>query len=199
MSEEFESRSFMIIGLGNPGRKFREDRHNIGFMVLDRFSKKVGESFSKVKFDALLTKVSYKGEKLYLAKPQVYMNNSGSSVAQLKRYYRIPNTNFLVIYDDLDLPLGYLRLRPQGGSGGHNGMMSIINQLGFQDFPRMRLGIGRPPGKMEPAAYVLQAFSEEDNPLVDIVLNRAVECVETFISEGLECAMNRFNVRNGEK
>jgi PTH1 family peptidyl-tRNA hydrolase len=196
MNESVEKKTFLIVGLGNPGRQFRYDRHNIGFMALNKLSEKYGEAFSRVQFDALLTDVRINNDKVFLSKPQTFMNNSGTPVAQLMRYYRIPIENLLVVFDDLDLPLGYLRLRPQGGSGGHRGVQSIIDHIGSQDFPRMRLGIGRPPGIMDPSAFVLQSFSEEEDPIVEILLNRAAECIETFHSEGIDSAMNRFNVKD---
>ncbi|MEE9508653.1 MAG: aminoacyl-tRNA hydrolase [Anaerolineales bacterium] len=196
MNESVEKKTFLIVGLGNPGRQFRYDRHNIGFMALNKLSEKYGEAFSRVQFDALLTDVRINNDKVFLSKPQTFMNNSGTPVAQLMRYYRIPIENLLVVFDDLDLPLGYLRLRPQGGSGGHRGVQSIIDRIGSQDFPRMRLGIGRPPGIMDPSAFVLQSFSEEEGLIVEILLNRAAECIETFHSEGIDSAMNRFNVKD---
>lgn len=197
MNEHIESQTYLIVGLGNPGRRYRNDRHNIGFMVMNQLAEKYGEAFGKVQFDALVTIFRLDGEKVLLVKPQTFMNNSGTSVAQLKRYYRILSTNILIIFDDLDLPVGYLRVRPQGGSGGHQGMQSIIKNIGSQEFPRMRLGIGRPPGKMDPSTYVLQSFTEEESLTVEIQLNRAVECIETFLSDGIETAMNHFNVKNG--
>ena len=196
MNESVEKKTFLIVGLGNPGRKFRYDRHNIGFMALNKLSEKYGEAYSRVQFDALLTDVRINNDKVFLSKPQTFMNNSGTPVAQLMRYYRIPIENLLVVFDDLDLPLGYLRLRPQGGSGGHRGVQSIIDRIGSQDFPRMRLGIGRPPGIMDPSAFVLQSFSEKEGLIVEILLNRAAECIETFHSEGIDSAMNRFNVKD---
>jgi PTH1 family peptidyl-tRNA hydrolase len=193
MNEKNTSQIYLIAGLGNPGRRFRTDRHNIGFMVMDKLAEKYGSAFGRAQFDALITNFRNDEGKVFLVKPQTFMNNSGTSVAPLKRYYRVLNTNMLIIFDDLDLPVGYLRVRPQGGSGGHQGMKSIINRIGTTKFPRMRLGIGRPPGRMDPSKYVLQSFTEEESPTVEIQVNRAVDCVEAFLTDGIEAAMNRFN------
>jgi len=188
---------FLIVGLGNPGRKFRDDRHNIGFMVLDLLLKRVDLTFSRSQQNALLADGKIAGHKVYFAKPQTFMNNAGRSIAPLVRYYRIPFEHLLIIFDDLDLPIGTLRIRPQGGSGGHRGMQSIIQQIDTENFPRMRLGIGRPPGQMDPADYVLQSFTKDELDVVNITLEYAVEGIEVFIREGIEIAMTRFN-KNGQ-
>ena len=133
---------FLFVGLGNPDPKHKNNRHNIGFKVLDRVSKSLGLSFSRKQQKALATDGQIGGHKIIFAKPQTYMNNVGKAVVPLMRYYRIPIDHLLVIFDDLDLPLGSIRIRPQGGSGGHRGMRSIIQELGEETFPRMRLGIG---------------------------------------------------------
>jgi PTH1 family peptidyl-tRNA hydrolase len=184
---------FIIAGLGNPGRKFEHNRHNIGFMLLNRLSNKLTESFSKVEAKALVCKANYQGERIILVKPQTYMNNSGMSVSSLVRFYQVSLENLLVTYDDVDLPFGVLRLRPSGGSGGQNGMQSIIERLGTEDFPRMRIGTGRPPGRMDAADYVLQDFTAQETELLNDILDRGVEAVLTFISSGLDMAMNAFN------
>lgn len=184
---------FLIVGLGNPGRKYQQNRHNIGFMLVDRLAEAASVDLSRLRSKALFGKGQFGGETVMLAKPQTYMNNSGDSVNQLIRFYKIPLPHLLVVYDELDLPLGSLRLRPKGGAGGHNGMKSIIQYLGT-DFPRLRLGIGRPPGQMDPAAYVLRDFTKEELVLVDQLLGRAQEAVESFIKSGVELAMTRHNV-----
>ena len=131
-------------------------------------------------------------QNVIIAKPQTYMNSSGDAVGPLARYYKVPPENVLVIYDELDLPFGTIRLREKGGAGGHNGMKSIINHLG-QDFPRVRLGIGRPPGQMPVPAYVLQDFGKDDLPLLDDVLAEAIRAIETYLREGIQLAMSRHN------
>jgi PTH1 family peptidyl-tRNA hydrolase len=183
---------FLIVGLGNPGGKYRNNRHNIGFMAVERFAQEFSFSLERVQQRALVGSGRFDDHHILMAKPQTFMNNSGDSVGPLARYYKIPVTQVLVIYDELDLPLGSLRLRPQGGSGGHNGMKSIIQHLG-NDFPRLRLGIGRPPGRMDPAAYVLQDFRQEELPLLDEVLAEAVKVIENSVRYGLDVAMNRHN------
>jgi PTH1 family peptidyl-tRNA hydrolase len=193
MAENLIPSIYLIVGLGNPGRRFREDRHNIGFMVLDHILTRMELTFSRSQQNSLVTDGVIGGHKIFFAKPQTFMNNVGKSVAPLIRYYRIPLEHLLVVYDDLDLPLGTLRIRPQGGSGGHRGMQSILQHLGSEYFPRMRLGIGRPPGQMDPADYVLQSFSKDEMEEVDFTLERAVDAVEVYIRDGIEIAMTRFN------
>jgi len=185
--------AYLIAGLGNPGREYRQNRHNVGFMVLDRLAARLGLSFSRLESKALLTKGEHSGRRLLLAKPQTYMNLSGQAVGALLRYYKVPLENLLVIYDDVDLPLGTLRLRPGGGSSGQKGMASIIERLGSQDFPRLRVGIGRPPGRQQAADYVLEDFTGQEVALLSEILDRAAEAVLTFTVEGLTTAMNRFN------
>ena len=184
---------YLIAGLGNPGRKFEHNRHNVGFMLLNRLSEKLGERFGKVESRALVAKSTYHGERIILAKPQTFMNNSGSSVSSLVRFYKVPLENLLVAYDDVDLPIGSLRLRPSGGSAGQKGMQSIIERVGTEEFPRLRIGTGRPPGRQEAADYVLQDFPTQDIELLEEALNRAVEAVLIFIQDGLERAMNLYN------
>jgi PTH1 family peptidyl-tRNA hydrolase len=184
---------YLITGLGNPGREYRETRHNIGFMLVDHLAQRLGVSFSRMESKALATKGEYQGRRLVLAKPQTYMNLSGSAVGSLMRFYKVPITNLLVAYDDVDLPLGTIRLRAEGGSAGQKGMASIIERLGTQEFPRLRLGIGRPPGRMDAAAYVLQPFKKDEIELLPVILERAVDAALVFITSGLESAMNQFN------
>jgi peptidyl-tRNA hydrolase, PTH1 family len=184
---------FLIVGLGNPGRKFEHNRHNVGFMLLNRLAEKLGESFGRVESRALVAKATYQGQHILLVKPQTYMNNSGSAVSSLMRFYKVPLENLLVSYDDVDLPLGTLRIRPFGGSAGQKGMQSIIERLGTDEFPRLRLGTGRPPGRMEAADYVLQNFPPSEADLLAETLDRAVGATLTFIRDGLDKAMTLFN------
>jgi peptidyl-tRNA hydrolase, PTH1 family len=188
-----EQNLFLIIGLGNPGREYRLTRHNIGFMVLDQLAGRLGESFTRLESRALVTKASYQYHRIILAKPQTYMNLSGQSVNALIRFYKVPRENLLVIYDDVDLPFGILRLRPFGGAAGQKGMLSIIERVGTNEFARMRIGIGRPPGKMDSAAYVLREFTPHEREFLASVLDRAVDAVLLFITDGLEKAMNAYN------
>jgi PTH1 family peptidyl-tRNA hydrolase len=184
---------YLIAGLGNPGRSFERNRHNIGFMLLNRLSTNLGEKFGKVESKALVCKSLYQGERVILVKPQTYMNRSGIPVGALVQFYRVPLQNLLVAYDDVDLPLGILRIRPNGGSAGQKGMQSIIERLGTDEFPRLRIGTGRPTGRRSAAEYVLQDFPAEDMELLDETLDRAVKATLTFILNGLDRAMNSFN------
>ncbi|MBN1264525.1 MAG: aminoacyl-tRNA hydrolase [Anaerolineales bacterium] len=184
---------FLIAGLGNPGRDYRDSRHNIGFMVVDTLTSSFGQSFGRLELNALLVKHTYAGKRILLAKPQTFMNNSGQSIAAIVRFYKISAENILVISDDLDLPLGKIRLRSDGGSGGHKGLQSIIQHLGTNKFPRLRIGIDRPHTQQDPADYVLQRFPESDQQELEIILQESRDCVLSFINDGIEEAMNRFN------
>jgi PTH1 family peptidyl-tRNA hydrolase len=184
---------YLIVGLGNPGRQYRKNRHNIGFLLVDRLAERLDVSFSRLEAKALVTKADYQELRLVLVKPQTYMNLSGQAVASLIKFYKIPLENLLVAYDDVDLPFGSQRLRPAGGSAGQKGMASIIERLGTQDIPRLRLGVGRPPGRMEAADYVLQDFSSSEEPVLSESLERGVQSVLVFVTLGLEAAMNQFN------
>ncbi len=185
--------SFLIVGLGNPGRAYRGNRHNAGFMLLDRLADSWGLAFSRQQFDALIAEGLVQGRKVRLAKPQTFVNLSGRPVASLLRYYKLPLQHLLVAYDDMDIPLGTLRMRPEGGTGGHKGMRSIQENLGSQEFPRLRIGIGRPPGNMDPAAYVLQDFSDQEAEIMDQVLELGVEFISAWLLDGIDVAMTRFN------
>jgi PTH1 family peptidyl-tRNA hydrolase len=196
MTDNTISSPYLIVGLGNPGRRFQEDRHNIGFMVLDHLLKRLGLAFSRIQQNSLLTDGKIGEQKVFFAKPQTFMNSVGKAVAPLTRYYRIPLAQLLIIFDDLDLPLGTLRIRPQGGSGGHRGMQSILQHLDSEGIPRMRVGIGRPPGQMDPADFVLQSFSKKEIEVIQIALERAADAIEVYISDGIEAAMTRFNTYN---
>jgi len=185
--------NYLIIGLGNPGREYKDTRHNIGFMLIDRLAVRLNARGMKLQSKAIVTSGLYEERKLILAKPQTYMNLSGQSVQGLLHFYKIPPENLMVAHDDLDIPLGTIRIRPSGGAGGQRGMASTIERLGTKDFPRLRLGIGRPPGRMDAAAYVLQDFSRADLLIVSETLDRAANAVLTFVTEGLNAAMNKFN------
>lgn len=184
---------YLVVGLGNPGREYRETRHNIGFMLVDQLCKELGVTIGKVQSKALTASGKHAGHRVILAKPQTYMNLSGQSVSGLARFYKVPAENIIVAHDDLDLPLGTLRIRGSGGSAGQKGVASTIEQLGTQDFPRMRLGIGRPPGQMDAAAYVLQNFHSKEKEVLALVLDRAVRACLTLIESGLDAAMNQYN------
>ena len=190
---ELPASGYLIAGLGNPGREYQKNRHNVGFMFLNGFAEHLGISFGRVEMKALVARVKYDGCPIVLVKPQTYMNLSGQAVGSLVRYYKIPLANLLVVYDDVDLPFGTLRLRPGGGSGGHNGMRSIIQNLGSQVYPRLRIGVSRPPGRMEAADYVLQDFSAAEAEALPVLFGRANEAVLLLIQKGLDAAMNFLN------
>lgn len=185
--------TFLLIGLGNPGREHKDSRHNFGFMLIDRLCVRLNARGMKMQSKAIVITAIHEERKLILAKPQTYMNLSGQSVQGLAHFYKIPAANLMVLSDDLDLPFGAIRIRASGGPGGQRGMASIIERLGTKDFPRLRLGIGRPPGRMDPADYVLQDFSRADLKDLSEILDRAADAVLTFVTEGLNAAMNKFN------
>ncbi|HIE57172.1 MAG TPA: aminoacyl-tRNA hydrolase, partial [Anaerolineales bacterium] len=162
---------YLLVGLGNPGREYSDTRHNVGFMSVDRLAERLGVTFTRTQSKALLTDARYQGVRIYLAKPQTYMNLSGQAVGALVKFYKIPLENLLVLYDDVDLPFDTLRLRPKGGSAGHKGMRSIIQQLGTQEFPRLRLGVGRSFGSRQAADYVLKPFSRQESEFLPAYLD----------------------------
>lgn len=184
---------YLIVGLGNPGIKYRKTRHNFGFMVVDALAENLKLPLKKLKYKAMIGEGRLGDSKIILARPLTYMNNSGDSVWQLAKFFKVPNENIIVAHDDLDLPLGVLRLRPGGGASGQKGVASIIQKLGTQDFARVRLGISRPPGQMDPVDYVLEKFLPNEEKLRDIVIKEAVEAIQVFVREGLSMAMNKYN------
>jgi PTH1 family peptidyl-tRNA hydrolase len=190
-----EKARWLIVGLGNPGRRYAHNRHNVGFACLDRIADAHQLTFNKRRHQAQLAVGQVSGYAVVLLKPLSFMNESGKVVASVARFYRVPLDRLLVIFDDLDLPLGAVRLRPKGGSGGHKGMRSIIASLGAQDFPRVRVGIGRPPGRMDPAAFVLQDFCDEELSVMIEVYDWLVRAAECWLTEGIEIAMTKFNRR----
>jgi PTH1 family peptidyl-tRNA hydrolase len=184
---------FLIVGLGNPGREYKDSRHNLGFMLVDRLSVRLNARLTRVQAKSLVGSVNFEDNKLILAKPQTYMNLSGQSIQGLAHFYKVPLENMLVAYDDLDLPFGTLRIRPGGGPGGQRGVASTIERLGTKDFRRLRIGIGRPPGRMDPSDYVLQNFGQSDMAMLSEILDRAADAALTFVTDGLDAAMNKFN------
>jgi PTH1 family peptidyl-tRNA hydrolase len=185
--------TYLIVGLGNPGREYRETRHNFGFNVLDRLAGVLKTRFTRLQSKALIATAIYEERKVILAKPQTFMNLSGQAVQGLVHFYKMPLTNLLVVHDDIDLPPGTIRIRPAGGSAGQKGMSSILERIGTDEFPRLRLGVGRPPGQMQPPDYVLQEFSEAERTIVAETIGLAVEAILTFITAGLNTAMNKYN------
>ncbi len=187
----------MIVGLGNPGPQYARNRHNIGFQCVEMLAAKQAIALDRMQLRALtgsgvITRDGVR-QKVLLVKPLTYMNASGEAVGPLVRFFRVAPPSILVIHDDLDLASGKLRLRAGGSSGGQNGIRSIIDHVGAQDFARAKVGIGRPPGRMDPADYVLQNFSAEEEALFAPLRERVVEAVLCWLFEGIESAMNRYN------
>ena len=187
---------FLVVGLGNPGPAYRGNRHNVGFMVLGVLAERVGGRFSKHKARADVIEGRFgppPAPRVVLAEPRSYMNESGGPVAGLCGFYKIPVERLVVVHDELDLPYGSLRLKIGGGDNGHNGLRSITRSLGSREYLRVRFGIGRPPGRMDPADYVLRDFSPAERKDLDYNVDRAADAVETLVRHGLEAAQNSYN------
>jgi PTH1 family peptidyl-tRNA hydrolase len=184
----------LIVGLGNPGTEYRDTRHNVGFMVADLLTSRwrVGDQWRE-KFDALQVKTSVGSEPVILSKPLTFMNLSGRSVAATAAFYKIEPAGVFIVTDDVALPVGRLRARRDGGAGGHNGLKSIIQELGTQAFPRMRVGVGRGSGDRDLSDHVLGRFEASERDTVSAAVLRAAEAAEMFISDGIERVMNSFN------
>jgi peptidyl-tRNA hydrolase, PTH1 family len=175
------SQFHLIVGLGNPGPRYASNRHNIGFQTVDAVADAYSLEFTRTEHQAKTVHGLVDSQRVILAKPQTWMNDSGKSVAPLARFYKLEPEDLLVIYDDLDIPLGTLRFRTGGSSGGHRGVQSIIQWLGTDTFPRLRIGIGRPPGQMDAAAYVLQDFGADETPLLWEVMRTARNLVRSWV------------------
>jgi len=184
-----------IVGLGNPGIKYAETRHNIGFILIDHLAGIFQISLAAKKWDSLIGK-GYIGERqVLLAKPLTYMNRSGLAVAQILSFHKIPPHDLLVVHDDMDTPLGRIKIVRSGGSGGHNGVDSIIETLGTREFPRLKIGIGRPLPQQKPEHYVLEPFSFEERIILKETLKKAAKASEAIARQGIEEAMNLFNIK----
>ena len=184
---------YLICGLGNPGKEYRNSRHNVGFMFVDHLAEKLGVRLSRVQFKAIWGSGSYAGNKLTLVKPQTYMNLSGQAIASFVKFYKMPLDRVCLVYDDMDLPFGTVRMRASGSSGGQKGVESTIQRLGSKDFPRLRIGVGRPPGRMQPKDYILQDFLKPEQEELPYVFDHAHKALLTFIDEGINKAMTGFN------
>jgi PTH1 family peptidyl-tRNA hydrolase len=185
---------YIIAGLGNPGKEYAGTRHNIGFDTVERIAEKYKASFNKTKFNSVYGEININGEKVMLVKPVTFMNRSGLAISEMMNFYKIPVENLIVIYDDIDIPVGTLRVRPHGSSGTHNGMRSIISQLGSDKFPRIRVGIGRNP-EMDLADYVLQRFGRDDREKIDSIIESASDAAVEIITKGLNSAMQNYNIK----
>ena len=184
----------LVVGLGNPGANYAQTRHNLGFMVADRLAARLGSGFKVHKRSgAEIATGRLGGHSVVLAKPRCYMNESGRQVGPLAKFYSVPAGDVVVIHDELDIEFGQIRLKLGGGEGGHNGLRSIAQALGTKDFQRVRIGIGRPPGRKDPAAFVLENFTAAERPEVPTICEQAADATELLIELGLEAAQNRVH------
>lgn len=184
---------YLIVGLGNPGKRFDFTRHNAGFLVLDVIAARLQAKVDRIKFRSLIAETRIDGEKAVLMKPQTFMNLSGEAVRAAAEYYKIPSEKIIVIYDDIDIPFGSLRLRPRGSSGTHNGMRNIVYQLETEEFPRVKVGIRGERHGAELHEYVLSTFSKEEAAHLEEILRRAADATLAAVKDGVDSAMNRYN------
>jgi PTH1 family peptidyl-tRNA hydrolase len=184
---------FLVVGLGNPGPRYAATRHNAGFFVLDLLAERVGSKFKAHKGHADVIEARLAGQPVVLAKPKSFMNESGGPVVAISRFYKVPPELIVLVHDELDLPFGTLRLKRGGGEGGHNGVKSVSSALGSKEYVRVRFGIGRPPGRQDPADFVLREFSAAERKEVPFLVDRAADAVEAIVAKGVEAAQNEFN------
>jgi PTH1 family peptidyl-tRNA hydrolase len=183
----------LVVGLGNPGIEYQDHRHSLGFKVVDELRARARGPWPRVKFGAELCEVTLTGERVLLCKPMEFMNLSGQSVARVASFWKIPAADTVVVHDELDLPFGRLKLGSGGGHGGHNGIRSLLADLGSGEFARVRVGVGRPATGRDPADYLLSNFSRAEDKELPALIDLAADAIETVISQGLPAAMNRFN------
>ncbi|MEU0539385.1 aminoacyl-tRNA hydrolase [Nocardia sp. NPDC005978] len=184
----------LVVGLGNPGTEYERTRHNVGFLVADVLAERVGGRFTvHKKSGADLLEARLDGRKVLIAKPRSYMNLSGRPVAALAKFFSVPATEVIAVHDELDLPFGVIRLKQGGGEGGHNGLRSMSQALTTKDYLRVRFGIGRPPGRQDPADFVLKPFSAAERKEVPVIVEQAADAVETLLRVGLVDAQNRLH------
>lgn len=187
---------YLVIGLGNPGKQYEMTRHNIGFHTIDYIAEKYGAKLNKLKFKAVYGEAVISGEKVYLVKPQTFMNLSGDAVAEMAQFYKIPPENIIVINDDISLDAGRIRVRGKGSAGGHNGLKSIIYRLNSDAFPRVKMGVGAPKHEdYDLADFVLGRFTKEEIPIMEDAIIRASKAVEEIIRNDVQSAMNKYNMK----
>lgn len=184
---------WLVVGLGNPGPSYAKNRHNAGFMVLDVLAARAGGRFKSHRARADVLEGRLAGARAVLAKPRTFMNESGGPVKGLRDFYKVPVERVVVVHDELDIPFGAVRLKQGGGDNGHNGLRSITRSLGAKEYPRVRFGVGRPPGRMDPAAFVLKDFSPGERKELDLEVDRAADAVEALMTDGLAAAQNAFH------
>ena len=189
---------YVVVGLGNPGKDYTKTRHNIGFNVVDLIAKRNNINLNKIKFQSVYGEGIIGGEKILLMKPQTFMNNSGISVRDVYQYYKIPIENIIVVVDDIDIDFSTVRIRAKGSAGSHNGLKSIINYLGNENFPRVKVGIGKKYENQDLASFVLSRFSPDEQEDINISLVTAAEAVESIIKDGINQAMNKYNIRTNQ-
>lgn len=183
----------LIAGLGNPGKEYSSSRHNVGFIVVDEIAKRLGISLKKKRFGSLLAEALLEEQQLMLLKPQTYMNLSGDAVSEAVEFFKIPLKNVIVVHDEIDLPLGSIKIKTKGGSAGHKGVQSIISCLGDGSFVRVRMGIGKPIQKSEVVGHVLSGFEKEEKKIMENMVARAADAILEITLRGLESTMNKFN------
>ena len=189
-----KTESWLIVGLGNPGKEYVHTRHNCGFCAIDLLASSLGCKIDKAKFQGLYGSVVYRGKKLFLLKPMTYMNASGLSVLQLSAYYSIPPSRIIVLFDDVSLDPGRIRIRAEGSAGGHNGIKSVIRELGSQDFPRVKIGVGEKPNPQQDlASWVLSTFTPSEQKSLDAVLPHAADAALSIIEYGVPETANKYN------
>jgi PTH1 family peptidyl-tRNA hydrolase len=193
MTAEDARALWLVVGLGNPGPEYSGNRHNVGFEVVDLLASRVGSRFKSHKARADVIEGRLAGQRVVLAKPRSYMNESGGPVASLRDFFKVPLERLVVVHDELDLPYGGLRLKLGGGDNGHNGLKAVRRSLGSGEFNRVRFGIGRPPGRMDAAAFVLRDFSAAERKELDVLVERAADSIEALVVDGMEKAQNTFN------
>ena len=194
MIRKTNEENWLIVGLGNPGREYEKSRHNCGFRAVDVLAEKLGCKIDRLKYQGLYCQTSYSGKKLFLLKPQTFMNLSGRSVLQLSAYFNIPPQRIIVLFDDISLEPGRLRIRPNGSAGGHNGIKSIIQEVGSQEFPRVKIGVGaKPHPDFDLADWVLSNFTANEEKALAVALKNAADAALTIIDRGIPEAANRFN------
>ena len=184
---------YVVVGLGNPGKQYERTRHNVGFDVIDILAKEYGISVSKIKHKALIGEGRIGSEKVLLVKPQTYMNLSGETLIDIYNYYKVDMENIIVVYDDIDLDVGKIRIRKKGSGGTHNGMRSITKCLGSNDFPRVRVGVSKPRPGQDLADFVLSRFRKEESDDVELGLEKAAKAVDVMIKDNVDLAMNKYN------
>jgi PTH1 family peptidyl-tRNA hydrolase len=188
-----EDDGWLVVGLGNPGPGYVGNRHNVGFMVVDLLAQRMGGRFKRHKSHAEVVEGRLSGTRAVLAKPRSYMNESGGPVTALRDFFKVPLDRLVVVHDELDLPFGRLRIKLGGGDNGHNGLRSLRRSLGSGEFHRVRFGVGRPPGQMDAASFVLRDFSGPERKEIEFLVDRAADATEALVTEGLERAQNSFN------